>query len=137
MNYLAIFEPERRGYSVYFPTLDGCCTQGDTLAEAMGMAADALGAYLRAARECGQKIPTRENEKAVNAAVAAIVGLGKTPLIHWIAPAAAPAPISPSARRGKAPAPGKRPVRAAAKARPAPAPKPTPAARRKRPAAIG
>ena len=138
MNYLAIFEPERRGYSVYFPTLDGCCTQGDTMAEAMRMAADALNAYLLAARDCGQKIPTRENEKAVNAAVAEIVKQGKMPLFHWIAPAAAPSRTSQRiGNRGRTQPRAKRPGRTPAKPRKPAIPKSAGSLRRKRPAAMG
>lgn len=39
--YPAIFEKEDKGYSVTFPDLLGCCTQGDTLEETIGMAEDA------------------------------------------------------------------------------------------------
>lgn len=44
--YPAIFEPEDVGYSVLFPDLPGCGTQGDTLAEALSMAQEAIGLYL-------------------------------------------------------------------------------------------
>lgn len=54
--YPAIFEKEEEGYSVYFPGLDGCYTQGDSLEEAANMAVDALGLYLEGAEE--EKYPT-------------------------------------------------------------------------------
>ena len=44
--YPAVFQKEDVGYSVFFPDLKGCFTQGDTLEEAYKMAADALGLYL-------------------------------------------------------------------------------------------
>ena len=46
--YTAVFhpEPEAGGYSVFFPDLPGCYTQGDTMREALYMAGDALGLYL-------------------------------------------------------------------------------------------
>jgi len=44
--YPAVFTKEDVGYSVSFPDLDGCYTQGDTLEEAMEMAQEALGLYL-------------------------------------------------------------------------------------------
>lgn len=45
--YPAIFHPEEvGGYSLYFPDLPGCVTEGDTLQEAIEMANDALGIYL-------------------------------------------------------------------------------------------
>lgn len=49
--YPAIFTPEVeggifRGYSVRFPDLEGCFTQGDTLAEALLNAQEALALML-------------------------------------------------------------------------------------------
>ena len=45
--YPAVFHPEEvGGYSVDFPDLLGCVTEGDTLAEAIRMAEDALGIYM-------------------------------------------------------------------------------------------
>ena len=44
--YPAVFHPEEDGYSVSFPDLPGCFTEGDDLAEAIDMATEALGAYL-------------------------------------------------------------------------------------------
>lgn len=43
--YPAIFTEESNGYSVSFPDLDGCFTEGDTLEEAYQMAFDAIGLY--------------------------------------------------------------------------------------------
>ena len=44
--YPAVFYQEQKGYSVEFPDLPGCCTEGDDLVEAIEMAEEALGAYL-------------------------------------------------------------------------------------------
>ena len=44
--YPALFHPEEVGYSVTVPDLEGCCTQGDTLDEAVEMAQDAIGLML-------------------------------------------------------------------------------------------
>ena len=44
--YPAIFTKEDNGYSVRFPDLEGCFTEGDTLEEAYNMAVDAVGLYL-------------------------------------------------------------------------------------------
>ena len=53
--YPAIFHPEAEGgYSVDFPDLLGCVTEGDTLKEAMDMAEDALGIYLFSLKEDGE-----------------------------------------------------------------------------------
>lgn len=44
--YPAIFSQEEQGYSVSFPDLDGCFTEGDTLEEAFAMAKEAMGLWL-------------------------------------------------------------------------------------------
>ena len=45
--YPAIFTPEDVGFSVAFPDLPGCFTEGDTLEQAYEMAFAALGLYLQ------------------------------------------------------------------------------------------
>ena len=45
--YPAVFRQENDGYSVSFPDLNGCFTEGDTLDEAYAMAIDAIGLYLQ------------------------------------------------------------------------------------------
>lgn len=47
--YPAVFTKEKDGYSVRFPDLDGCFTEGDTLEEAYDMAFEAVGLYLEQA----------------------------------------------------------------------------------------
>ena len=42
----AVFHPEDIGFSIHFPDLPGCITEGDTLEEASKMARDALELYL-------------------------------------------------------------------------------------------
>ena len=45
--YPAIFHPEENGeYSVWFPDLTGCVTQGNNLYDALYMAQDALNSWL-------------------------------------------------------------------------------------------
>lgn len=62
MIYPAIFHPEEvGGYSVFFPDLLGCVTQGDTLEEAIFMAEDALGIYLYSFKEDGKTAPPPSN----------------------------------------------------------------------------
>lgn len=57
--YPAVFHPEADGgYSVDFPDLLGCVTEGDTLSEAIKMAEDALGIYLYALKEDKEPAPT-------------------------------------------------------------------------------
>lgn len=56
--YPAIFHPEADGgYSVDFPDLLGCVTEGDTLSEALKMAEDALGIYLYSLKEDKEQAP--------------------------------------------------------------------------------
>lgn len=56
--YPAVFHHEEvGGYSVDFPDLLGCVTEGDTLAEAIRMAEDALGIYLYTLKEEGEEAP--------------------------------------------------------------------------------
>lgn len=54
--YPAIFNYEDT-YWVEFPDLEGCVTDGETLEEAMKNAQDAMGLYLAALIEEGQKLP--------------------------------------------------------------------------------
>ena len=55
--YPAIFHKEDIGYSVTFPDLPGCITEGDTLEEALYMAQDALGLYLYSLKEDKISLP--------------------------------------------------------------------------------
>ena len=59
--YPAIFKKEEKGYSVVFPDLLGCCTQGDTLEEAIEMAEDAALGWLLTALEENEEIPKATN----------------------------------------------------------------------------
>lgn len=57
-TYAAIFIKESDGgYSVRFPQLDGCFTQGDTFEEALKMARDAMSLHLSGMEEDGEAIP--------------------------------------------------------------------------------
>ena len=66
--YPAVFHPEEAGgYSVDFPDLLGCVTEGDTLEEAIRMAEDALGIYLYSLKEDGEKPPVPSNPADIKA----------------------------------------------------------------------
>ena len=55
----AVFEPEEEGgFSVYFPDIDGCYTQGDDIEEALYNAEDALSLMLYGMEERGETIPS-------------------------------------------------------------------------------
>ena len=55
--YPAVFHTEAVGYSVDFPDLLGCVTEGDSLSEALEMAQDALGIYLYTLRQDNKEFP--------------------------------------------------------------------------------
>ena len=60
MHYIAVFHPaeEKAGaYTVTFPDLPGCITQGDNFAEAFAMAQEALEGFLEVLRKDGDPIP--------------------------------------------------------------------------------
>ncbi|MDN5375540.1 MAG: hypothetical protein PWQ39_580 [Thermacetogenium sp.] len=60
--YPAIFDPnEHGGYTVTFPDLPGCVTEGDTLDEALKMAAEAMALHLYGMEEDGDEIPVPSN----------------------------------------------------------------------------
>lgn len=56
--YPAVFEPNENGVlTVTFPDLPGCITEGDTPAEALAMAQEAMGLYLYESEKDGDPIP--------------------------------------------------------------------------------
>ncbi len=57
--YPAIFTPDSEvgGYTVVFPDLPGCITEGDTLNDSITMAQDAAGGWLVPEVEKGEKLP--------------------------------------------------------------------------------
>ena len=64
--YPAIFhKAEVGGYSVTFPDLPGCNTEGNDLAEALYMAQDALGLYLYSLRQDKMPLPQSMQPEAL------------------------------------------------------------------------
>ena len=64
--YPACFYPcEEGGYTVVFPDLPGCVTEGDTLAEAMEMAIDVSSGWLLTSVEENNQLPKASNIKNV------------------------------------------------------------------------
>jgi predicted RNase H-like HicB family nuclease len=55
--YPAIFDYEEDGISIEFPDLPGCLTSGNTDAEALRMAKDALALHLYGMEQDGEEIP--------------------------------------------------------------------------------
>lgn len=58
--YFAVFYPQElgNGYTVEFPDLPGCITQGSTLEEALEMAEDAAAGWILSTIEDGEEIPS-------------------------------------------------------------------------------
>ena len=63
--YPASFKPENEGYSITFPDLENCFTQGENMADGLEAAADALCLALYDMEESGQAIPAASDLKAV------------------------------------------------------------------------
>jgi len=57
-TFPAVFDPnENGGYTVTFPDLPGCITEGDDLDEALAMAAEAMALHLYGMERDGDPIP--------------------------------------------------------------------------------
>ena len=56
---------EEGGYTITFPDLPGCVTEGDTLSEALDMATDAASGWLLDSVENNQQIPEASDIKNV------------------------------------------------------------------------
>lgn len=65
--YPACFYPNGDGYTVIFPDLPGCVTEGETLSQAMEMAEDAASGWLLDEIEENKKLPS---PSAINEVVA-------------------------------------------------------------------
>lgn len=63
--YPACFYPSEDGYTVIFPDLPGCVTEGDTLSEAMEMAIDAASGWLLGEVEENKQLPKATDIKKV------------------------------------------------------------------------
>lgn len=64
--YPAIFDPcEEGGYTVTFPDLPGCITEGDTIDESLSMAKDAMILHLWGMEDVGDLIPSPTSPEKV------------------------------------------------------------------------
>lgn len=68
--YPALFSPweEGNGYTVEFPDLPGCVTEGATLAEAIEMAEDAASGWILGELEDGNAIPAASSPASISVA---------------------------------------------------------------------
>ena len=67
--YPALFSPwdEGSGYTVEFPDLPGCVTEGDTLADAIEMAVDAASGWVLGELEDGNSVPPASAPSSIHA----------------------------------------------------------------------
>jgi len=65
--YFAVFEPddESEGYTVTFPDLPGCITEGDSFEEAAANAREALELHLWGMEQDGDEIPTPSKPESI------------------------------------------------------------------------
>ena len=63
--YPSIFIAEDTGYSVIFPDLEGCQTQGDTWEEAVKMSKEALSIYIFDKLEDNKELPKPSNSETI------------------------------------------------------------------------
>lgn len=66
--YPAIFTPfeDGKGYTVEFPDLPGCVTEGDSLCDAIYMAVDAASGWVLTELEDGGKVPKASDISSVD-----------------------------------------------------------------------
>ncbi len=64
MRYTIALKQTEEGYAVWVPGLPGCCSQGETEAEAMANIRDAIEEYLAVAKELVDDAERREVEVA-------------------------------------------------------------------------
>lgn len=57
LTYLAVFEPSKDGFGVYFPDLPGCISFGETFEDAQKQAADALALHIYGMEKDGENLP--------------------------------------------------------------------------------
>ena len=80
-TFAALFTKEADGgYSVSFPQLDGCYTQGDNFEEARRMAADAMSLHLYGMEQDGESIPAPQLD------MQAPSGAMVVPVTAWMTP---------------------------------------------------
>lgn len=66
MFYPAVFQVEEEGgFSIFFPDVDGCITQGEDMNDGYEMAFDALGNMLAYLEEQGKSVPQPSNPQKI------------------------------------------------------------------------
>lgn len=57
MVYRIVLTPDGDGFMAEVPELPGCMSDGDTVAEALANAADAIQCWIEACQEMGREVP--------------------------------------------------------------------------------
>lgn len=65
MQYVAMFEEEKHGFSVTFPDFPECTSFGEDLDEAVDHAHEALAMFVEERLEAGQLLPEPSNKKVL------------------------------------------------------------------------
>ena len=82
-TFAAVFTAEADGgYSVRFPQLDGCFTEGDSFEEARRMAVDAMSLHLYGMEQDGEEIPAADLSAAVETGANEMA----VPVTAWMTP---------------------------------------------------
>lgn len=74
----AIFDPDtdnENGFTVTFPDLPGCITEGSDMDEAVYMAKDVLAGFLYGMEEDGEQIPTPSNPSNIDLPQGAFISI--------------------------------------------------------------
>ena len=80
-TYAAVFTREADGrYSVYFPQLDGCFTEGEDFEDARRMAVEAMSLHLYGMERDGEAIPEADFDVSVESGALVV------PVTSWMTP---------------------------------------------------
>jgi predicted RNase H-like HicB family nuclease len=69
--FLAVFEPAKTGYNVYFPDLPGCVSYGEDFEKTQSQAAEALSLHLYGMEKDGDPIPAPSKTPQIDPETAA------------------------------------------------------------------
>ncbi|MBN4074620.1 MAG: HicB family protein [Alkaliphilus sp.] len=66
LTYLAVFEPTKTGYSIYFPDFPGCISCAEGYGEAQKQAEEVLGLHIYGMEKDGDEIPVPSKKPQVD-----------------------------------------------------------------------
>lgn len=64
--YPAVFEPEKSGFSIYVPDIDGCMTQAETMEEGIEMLQEVIGLSLENFDAKDYPVPSMPNKLKIH-----------------------------------------------------------------------